>query len=288
MIDLEDKLLIAVPKKGRLYEKTIYLLKKSGLFYSKKERLDIAFCTNMPVGILFLPAKDIAFYVGDGEVDLGITGQDVIRESDVKVNEVLPLHFGHCKLCVQAPINKYTHLNNLIGKRIVTSFPNITTHFFNELSTKVPSHIRTISGSVEVACSLGLGDAIVDLVQTGETMKASGLEIVHEIMPSQAVLIRNPESKKAHWIERIQKRIQGVVNAEKHALIEYNIQRIKLKKGEKITPGKLSPTVLPLENSDWVAVKSMILKQEAHDLMEQLEEIGATDILVYDVDNCRI
>ncbi|MGK0289068.1 MAG: ATP phosphoribosyltransferase [bacterium] len=288
MIDVTERMLFAVPKKGRLYEESVKLLKKTDFQYKRKARLDIALCKNFEIGFLFLPAKDIPIFVGEGKVDVGITGQDVIAEAGVDVEELLPLGFGKCRLCVQAPVKNQMTLDDIIGKRIVTSFPRLTEQFMTSHDSEHKTQIRTVSGSVEVACSLGLADGIVDLVESGDTMKAAGLEIIKEMFETQAVLIANKNSKHQDLIHKIQRRFAGVITAEQYAMIEYNIERSKLSAGESITPGRKSPTISPLEDPNWVAVKSMIKKSDSNILIEKLENAGATDILVYGIDNCRV
>jgi ATP phosphoribosyltransferase len=172
----------AIPKKGRLYEKVTELLKGAGISFHREARLDVAECTDFPLTLVFLPAADIAKYVGQGNVDLGITGLDVVEECDVQVEKVMDLGFGACKLCVQAPVaSQITDVQMLAGKRIVTSFPHLTKQFFDQLDAKnvggTPTSINFVSGSVEVACGLGLADAVVDLVETGTTMKVSGQDL---------------------------------------------------------------------------------------------------------------
>ena len=164
----------AIPKKGRLFEKVNDLLKGSGIEYNRAPRLDVALCKDQPITLVFLPASDIAKYVGEGNVDIGITGLDVVEESDVVVDKVMDLGFGACKLCVQAPVaDKITDVSTLAGGRIVTSFPVLSEKFFKPLDEKkgVKTKITEVSGSVEAACGLGLADAVVDLVETGTTMK---------------------------------------------------------------------------------------------------------------------
>ena len=170
-------LLLAVPKKGRLHEKVMNLLKNTGFQYHRPDRLDIAHCTNMACTLVFLPASDIAAYVGEGNVDMGMTGEDVIAETETNVDTIMPLGFGKCKLSVLAPTaSKITSAASLAGKRIVTSFPNIAKTFFKQYETEATgvTSIKFVSGSVEAACGLGLADAVVDLVETGTTMRVSG------------------------------------------------------------------------------------------------------------------
>lgn len=166
----------AIPKKGRLYDKVTDMLSGAGIQFRREPRLDVALCVDLPITLVFLPASDIAKYVGEGNVDMGITGLDVVEESDVKVEHVMDLGFGKCKLCVQAPVDRNIKDAELLaGKRIVTSFPHLTKKFFDPLDAKngTTTKINFVSGSVEAACGLDLADAVVDLVETGTTMKVS-------------------------------------------------------------------------------------------------------------------
>lgn len=166
----------AIPKKGRLFEKVAELLEGAGIEYSREPRLDVALCKDLPITLIFLPAADIAKYVGEGNIDIGITGIDVVEESNVVVEKVMDLGFGKCKLCVQAPIaNKINDPSELAGGRIVTSFPHLTQKYFKAFDDAkgVITKVTEVSGSVEAACGLGLADAVVDLVETGTTMRVS-------------------------------------------------------------------------------------------------------------------
>jgi ATP phosphoribosyltransferase len=167
---------MAIPKKGRLHEKVTEMLNAAGMRFHREPRLDVAVCYDLPITLVFLPASDIAKYVGEGDVDIGITGIDVVEESNVQVEHVMNLGFGGCKLCVQAPVkDNITDVETLAGKRIVTSFPFLAKKFFDPIDEKrgVVTNINFVSGSVEVACNLGLADAVVDLVETGTTMRVS-------------------------------------------------------------------------------------------------------------------
>lgn len=166
----------AIPKKGRLFEKVAELLEGAGIEYRREPRLDVALCKDLPITLIFLPAADIAKYVGEGNVDIGITGIDVVEESNVEVERVMELGFGKCKLCVQAPVaNNITDPAQLSGGRIVTSFPYLTQKYFKAFDDAkgVTTKVTEVSGSVEAACGLGLADAVVDLVETGTTMRVS-------------------------------------------------------------------------------------------------------------------
>jgi ATP phosphoribosyltransferase len=150
------------------------MLKGAGIEFRREPRLDVALCVGLPITLVFLPAADIAKFVGQGDVDIGITGFDVVSESQVDVEKILDLGFGKCKLCVQAPMaDKITNVESLAGKRIVTSFTSISRDFFKTYDDKAgtSTQVSFVSGSVEAACGLGLADAIVDLVETGTTMR---------------------------------------------------------------------------------------------------------------------
>ena len=154
------------------------MLTGAGIAFRREPRLDVALCIDFPITLVFLPASDIAKYVGEGNVDIGITGMDVVEESNVDVEHVLDLGFGKCKLCVQAPVaDKVVNAESLAGKRIVTSFPYLAKKYFDPLDAKlgVTTSVNFVSGSVEAACGLGLADGIVDLVETGTTMKVGYL-----------------------------------------------------------------------------------------------------------------
>ncbi|KAH6562694.1 hypothetical protein BASA50_003007 [Batrachochytrium salamandrivorans] len=308
---LKDRLLFAIPKKGRLSECCLRLLGGADVRFSRAHRLDIALSTNLPLALVFLPANDIAKFVGEGNVDIGLTGQDMVMENGVVANELLELGFGKCSLCVQVPIDsQYTSIDQLIGKRIATSFETTARRYFaarengfdhdqtvslmrddvnhSVFSKPITTSVTYIGGSVETACTLGVADAIVDLVESGATMKAAKLRPIGTLMKSQAVLISNPKKQEnADLIDKIRRRLVGVVDADRYLLCTYNIRRTQLVAAVKVTPGKRAPTVSPLENSEWVSVSSMVLKLNVVDIMDELTEIGAEDIIVCGIQNCR-
>ncbi|KAJ3366695.1 ATP phosphoribosyltransferase (ATP-PRTase) (ATP-PRT) [Allomyces javanicus] len=294
-----SRLLFAIPKKGRLYEHCQKLLAGADIQYHRKNRLDIALSTNQHVSLVFLPASDIPKFVGEGIVDLGITGQDMVAESGADVDEVMELGFGKCDLCVQVPIaSGITDVKDLVGKKIVTSFENLVTKYVAQLDADanktrktaappVKTAVSFVSGSVEAACALGLADAIVDLVESGETMRAAGLTRIHTLLSSQAVLIANKKAPHPELTAKITRRIRGVILAARYVYCNYNVARAKLAEAIKITPGRKAPTVSPLENDQWVAISVMVAKDKVAEIMDQLEAIGATDILVFSITNCR-
>eukprot|EP00536_Pseudo-nitzschia_multiseries_P006525 jgi/Psemu1/193280/e_gw1.139.13.1 len=281
----------AIPKKGRLHEKVVEMLKGAGIEFRREPRLDVALCVGLPITLIFLSASDIAKFVGEGNVDLGITGQDMVQENEVIVNSILDLGFGKCKLSVQAPVvDQIDNIEVLAGKRIVTSFPNLTKSFFAPYDEKlgVKTSINYVSGSVEAACGLGLADAVVDLVETGTTMRAAGLEVVHEILSTQATLISNPKTTHTDLITKLQKRLEGYITATKYVMIMYNVNNELMAEAIKITPGKKSPTITTLECGTTKAVSALVLKKEVNNKMDALHDVGATDILVLELKNSRM
>uniref|UniRef100_A0A0G4I3J9 ATP phosphoribosyltransferase n=1 Tax=Chromera velia CCMP2878 TaxID=1169474 RepID=A0A0G4I3J9_9ALVE len=286
LCELKERCLFAIPKKGRLHERCMKLLAGAGVDFVRLDRQDIAHCSNLPMSVIFLPASDIPKFVCQGNVDMGITGQDVIAEDGVSVTETLALGFGKCKLAVQAPIGKYESASQMAGKRIVTSFPRLTEKYFEGLKVQAPQ-VLFVSGSVEASVSLGLGDAIVDLVETGATMKAAGLEIVETIMETEATLVMNKNSRFVSIVEKVKKRIEGWMTAQKYVLVSYNVHESNKEAAIRVTPGMRSPNVTNLVEEGWFACSAMVLKKNVVEVIDALSEVGAKDILVTNIDNFR-
>lgn len=231
---LQDRLLFAVPKKGRLQQATLDLLAGSDIQFRRETRLDIALVKNLPLALIFLPAADIPTFVGEGRVDLGITGRDQVAEHDVNlseasgVEEVMDLGFGACKLQVQVPERgSLQDPKELVGRNIVTSFTGLSEDYFARLEghanrkgsingaesplPKLKTKIKFVGGSVEAACALGVADGIVDLVESGETMKAAGLKAIDTVIESTAVLIKGKRTSNEKLVQLITARIKGVI-----------------------------------------------------------------------------
>ncbi|RJE27316.1 ATP phosphoribosyltransferase [Aspergillus sclerotialis] len=288
-------------RQGRLQQATLDLLSGCDVQFRRETRLDIALVKNLPIALIFLPAADIPTFVGEGRVDLGITGRDQVAEHDVQlppgevsgVEEILDLGFGRCKLQVQAPVKgDLNESKQLIGRNVVTSFTGLTESFFAKLEGvsdgKKPkgTKVKYVGGSVEAACALGVADGIVDLVESGETMKAAGLKAIDTILESTAVLVKSRNTKNS-LVDLITSRIRGVITAQKFVLCQYNIPRSQLPTATSITPGKRAPTITALEEDGWVAVSSMVEKKDIANVMDELIKVGGTDILVLNIANSR-
>ena len=282
-----NKLRIGVPSKGRLSDHARGLLQEAGLSFRRQERSLFASVRGMPVEIIFLRTDDIPLLCAEGAIDLGITGSDRVLESGVDLTTRLPLNVGKCRLTVcvaeSSPIESAAELD---GCRIATSFPNITSSYLAQHKAK--AHLVPLSGSVEIMISLGVADAVVDLVETGSTLAANHLRILDEIGHYETVLIQNDQEQHGELADRVVRRLEGVVIARSYSLLEYNIPRSQLAAAEKITPGFKSPTVNPLEDPDWCAIRVMVQRNEIQDVMEQLEAIGASAILETHIANCRL
>jgi len=310
---LEGRLLFAVPKKGRLNAATLDLLEGADIQFRRENRLDIALVKNLPIALIFLPAADIPTFVGQGRVDLGITGWDQVQEHEAAVRATTPgggcdmvmdLGFGGCKLQVQVPEKgRFSATRDLIGTTIGTSFVHLAADHFAKLEAAADGdpnpesatantwQLRTklieLSGSVEAACALGVAEGIVDLVESGETMRAAGLKAIDTVVESTAVLIKSNKPSNSEMVELIASRIRGVITAQRYVLCQYNIQRSSLSDAAKITPGKRAPTVTSLDEDGWVAVSSMVEKKKIALVMDDLAKVGASDILVLDLHNTR-
>ncbi|CDH14411.1 probable ATP phosphoribosyltransferase [Zygosaccharomyces bailii ISA1307] len=291
---LTDRLLFAVPKKGRLYEKCVHILKESDIKFRRSDRLDIALCTNLPIALIFLPAADIPTFVGQGNCDLGITGVDQVREAGMDVHLPIDLQFGNCKLQVQVPENgPYKKPEELIGKTIVSSFTNLSSQYFAKLEGTTVENMKTkisyVGGSVEASCALGVADGIVDLVESGETMRAAGLTDIATVLETSAYLIESKTTKSdPELIATIKSRIQGVMTAQKFVYCNYNAPREILDQVLPITPGRRAPTISQIDDAGWVAVSAMIERAKKGRIMDDLKRKGASDIMVFEISNCRV
>jgi ATP phosphoribosyltransferase len=282
-----NKLRIGVPSKGRLSDHARGLLQEAGLTFRRQERSLFASVRGMPVEIIFLRTDDIPLLCAEGAIDLGITGSDRVLESGVDLTTRLPLNVGKCRLTVcVAESSSIESAAELDGSRIATSFPNITSNYLAQHQAK--AHLVPLSGSVEIMISLGVADAVVDLVETGSTLAANHLRILDEIGHYETVLIQNDQGQHGELADRVVRRVEGVVIARSYSLLEYNIPRSELAAAEKITPGFKSPTVNPLEDPDWCAIRVMVQRNEIQDVMERLEVLGASAILETHIANCRL
>lgn len=281
----ETKLKIAVQKRGRLSEDSTNLLKKCGVeFDNGLEKLKSE-ARNFPLEIFFLRDDDIPEYIADGVADVGIIGENVLAETrkDVQITE--KLGFGRCRLSLAVPKSfAYKSVGDFGGKRIATSYPNILRKFFSE--NKINAEIHTISGSVEIAPSIGLADAVCDLVSSGSTLFTNGLREVETVMRSEAVLIarKNLSGEPRKILEKLLFRIKAVQAAKQNKYILLNAPNEKLGEIIALLPGIKSPTVMPLAEKNWSSVHSVIGERDFWEVVESLKNAGAEGILVLSID----
>jgi ATP phosphoribosyltransferase len=274
------KLKIAVQKGGRLSEKSVELLKNCGIKVSNGGKLRSE-ATNFPLEVLYLRDDDIPQYVADGVADLGIVGENVVKEKKKAVEIAEALGFAKCRLsmAVQREID-YPGLDWFNGKKIATSYPNIVQKFLDEKG--LTAEIEEISGSVEIAPSIGLADSVCDIVSTGSTLLANGLKEVETVDRSEAVLIQNKNlsAEKAELVEKLLFRIRAVNKADKFKYILLNAPNDSLDEITSLLPGMKSPTVLPLAKEGWSSLHSVVKEDEFWEVIDKLRSAGAEGILV--------
>ncbi len=276
---------IAVQKSGRLSEKSLQLLEECGIKISNGERKLKAIAQNFPIEILFLRDDDIPQYVEQGVADIGILGENEVWEKDKEINIIQQLGFAGCRMSLAIPKDEmYTDLNYFEGKRIATSYPKILNDFFTKNNINV--FIEEISGSVEIATSIGLADAVFDIVSTGSTLLMNGLKEVATITKSEAVLISNPNltPKNQLLLDKLLFRIQAVREGKQNKYILLNAPNSAIESICSLLPGMKSPTILPLVNKAWSSLHSVIREDDYWEIIEQLKNLGAEGILIIPIE----
>ena len=280
-----NKLKIAIQKSGRLYEDSVQLLKECGIdLRNVKDRLKTE-SDNFPLEVFFLRDDDIPQYVEDGVADIGIVGQNVLLEKNKKVETVEELGFGKCRLSIAIPrAQEYSGAGALQGKRIATSYPFLVSEYLKK--NNVEADIHEISGSVEIAPGIGLADVVADLVSSGSTLFMNGLKEVETILKSQAVLIRNVSLSdvQQELLQKLLFRIRAVKKAKRNKYILLNAPNEKLNDIIALLPGMKSPTIVPLAESGWSSVHSVLNEDEFWDRIERLKAAGAQGILVVPIE----
>lgn len=279
------KIRIAIQKSGRLYDDSVKLLSECGIdLRNVKDRLKTE-SDDFPLEVFFLRDDDIPQYVEDGVADIGIVGENVMYEKGRKVEVVEKLGFGKCRLAVAIPKSQqYDGVKSLNGKRIATSYPNLVKQFLDK--NGVEGEIHEISGSVEIAPGIGLADVVADLVSSGSTLFMNGLKEVETILQSQSVLIKNVKlnDEQLALLNKLLFRIQAVKKAKRNKYVLLNAPNDKLNEIISLLPGMKSPTVLPLAESGWSSVHSVLNEDEFWDRIEALKNAGAQGILVVPIE----
>lgn len=279
---------VAVPNKGTLAGPASEMLAEAGYRQRHEQRDLTVLDTVNDVEFFFLRPKDIAIYVGSGELDLGITGRDLAQDSSASVEERLALGFGGSTFRYAAPIGERDWtVEDLAGKRIATSYSQLVTDDLARYG--VEAEVIRLDGAVEISIQLGVADAIADVVGSGRTLRQHGLVAFGEsICRSEAVVVQRRGSNDEQGKSRLIARLQGVVFAQQYVMLDYNCPRELLEEAMKMTPGLESPTMSPLADERWVAVRAMVSRKEAPAVMDRLAAFGAKAILSSDIRACRL
>lgn len=283
---MKNRLTIAIQKSGRLSDQSKDLIKKSGINFTAKGDKLLAKSNNLPIDILFVRDDDIPSLVSNGDADLAIVGENVLVEKTLyKKNNtlrVLDLGFSKCRLSIAAPNNKKNM--RLANKKIATSYPNILKKYLDDNNIK--ASVTNIHGSVELTPYIGMSDCICDLVSSGATLEANNLNEIKVIMESQAVLIKNKKlsKNKIYIAEKVISRMNGVINAVESKYVMLNAETKNVKDICKLLPGSESPTIIPLEDNNKVAIHALCQEPIFWETMEKLKNKGASSILVMPVE----
>ncbi len=279
------KLRIAIQKSGRLSEKSLLLLKEAGISLNNGSRKLRSVAQTFPLEVIYLRDDDIPQYVEDGVAHIGIVGENEYAEKECKVDLVERLAYSRCRLSIAVPKSEsYESLEDLNGKRIATSYPVILEKYLQEHGVKADIHI--LSGSVELAPSIGMADAIFDIVSSGSTLISNGLKEVEVIMRSEAVIIANQtlDANIQAILDDLIFRIRSVMAASNNKYILLNAPNENLQKIIDTIPGMKSPTVMPLAESGWSSVHSVLSEKEFWSVIDRLRELGAQGILVIPIE----
>ncbi|AEL28315.1 ATP phosphoribosyltransferase [Cyclobacterium marinum] len=286
---MENIIRIAVQKSGRLSDDSLKLIKECGIkFHNGTGKLKSS-STNFPIEFLFLRDDDIPGYVADGIADLGIVGENELVEKDKNVNVLKKLGFSKCRLSLAIPKGEeYSGINYFEGKNIATSYPKILENYLKKVN--INADIHEISGSVEIAPSIGLAEGICDIVSSGSTLMMNGLKEVEEIFQSEAVLISNKDitTEKQATVEKLLFRMGAVQEGKKNKYVLLNAPNDSLDKILSLIPGMRSPTILPLAEAGWSSVHSVISEDQFWENIEELRNAGAQGILVVPIEKMLI
>ena len=278
---------IAVPNKGSLAEPASQMLAEAGYRQRSDSRELVLLDADNDTEFFFLRPRDIAIYVGSGRLDVGITGEDLLLDSAAPAETVVKLDFARSTFRFAGLPGSAQSVADLGGKRIATAYPGVVESYL--ASQGVRADVIRLDGAVETAVRLGVADAIADVVSTGTTLRNAGLEIFGDpLLTSEAVLIRRRDTASTPQVEQLVRRLQGVLIARQYVLMDYDIANDLVEKAVAITPGIESPTVSPLHERGWSAVRSMVKRKDTNRVMDELWDLGARGILVTDIHACRL
>lgn len=278
---------VAVPNKGSLADSATFMLVEAGYRQRRNTKDLVSIDADNHVEFFYLRPRDIAVYVGEGTLDLGITGRDLLLDSHANATEDMPLGFGASTFRFAAPAGQMRSIEELGGKRIATSYQAIVEDFL--AGHGIEATVVRLDGAVESAIQLGVADAIADVVETGSTLQQADLEVFGEpILASEAVMIRRNESPLPDGFAVFKRRLESVLVARNYVMMDYDIRSENVDAAVALTPGIESPTISPLRREGWVAVRSMVPQASAQRVMDGLWELGGRGILVTEILACRV
>ncbi|GIG92435.1 ATP phosphoribosyltransferase [Plantactinospora endophytica] len=278
---------IAIPNKGTLSGPAAQMLREAGYRQRADDRDLICRDEANDVEFFYLRPKDIATYVGSGDLDLGITGRDLLVDSASPAEEVVDLDFGGSIFRFAARPETVSTVDEIAGRRIATAYPGVVEGYL--AAHQISATVIRLDGAVENAVRLGVADVVADVVSTGATLRQAGLVIIGEpILRSSAVLVRRTGAPANAQVDQLVRRLQGVLVARRYVMLAYDVRADLLEKASALTPGIESPTISPLHREGWVAVQAMVLRQDVHRIMDELYDVGARAILVTAIDACRL
>ena len=278
---------IAVPNKGSLSDSASLMLREAGYRQRTDSRDLTLYDPENDIEFYYLRPRDIAIYVGSGELELGITGRDLLIDSGVRAREILPLDFGKSTFRFAAPQGRQMQEADLAGLRIATAYPGLLRKYLADRA--ISAVVVSLDGAVESAIRLGVADAIADVVSTGGTLRQAGLAVFGSaLLESEAILIEGTKVSRDEKIETVIRRLNGVVIARQYVLVDYDVANGDLERACALTPGIESPTISPLQKGEWSAVRAMVKRKEINRILDDLWSVGARGILVTDIHACRL
>ena len=278
---------VAIPNKGVLSEPARAMLREAGYYAASSSRELVVNDPDNDCEFFFLRPRDIATYVGEGTLDVGITGRDMLLDSAAPADELLQLGFGGSTFRIAAPKGTATSQRDLDGKRIATSYAGVLTAWLGREG--ITATVVELDGAVENAVALGVADWVADVVDTGTTLKQAGLEVIGDpVMHSEAVVVRRHGAPLDAAVETFIRRLSSVMVARAYVLVDYDVQRVNLERACSLTPGIESPTISDLANPEWAAVRAMCTRRDVHKVMDELYDMGARGIIVTDIHACRL
>ena len=278
---------VAVPNKGSLSEPASRMLREAGYRQRSHARELALQDPENDTEFFFLRPRDIATYVGSGQLDVGVTGRDLLLDSGVAAEEIMTLGFGGSTFRFAARPGTASSERDFAGLRIATSYPGLVARHLSGLG--VAAKVIRLDGAVETSVRLGVADVIADVVETGSTLNQAGLELVGEpILRSEAVLVQRTGASPTPAVNQLQRRLNGVIVASGYVIFDYDVRTKLLDAACALTPGIESPTVSPLRDAEWVAVRALVPRADTNRVMDQLYDMGARGILVTDIHACRL